>query len=74
MRFATGSDEAARLVATGDRALVHETPWGARGDPYWGAGRDGRGENRYGRMLEAVRKGLRSGKQLSAEEVVGRIQ
>ena len=74
MRFAAGSDEAARLVATGNRPLVHETPWGARGDPYWGTGRDGRGENRYGRMIEVVREGLCTGAQPSPEEVVRRIQ
>jgi ribA/ribD-fused uncharacterized protein len=42
------------LLTTGDRALIEESP-----DDYWGAGRDGTGENRLGKILMEVRAELR---------------
>ena len=46
----------AALVATGEQSLLDVTKY----DYFWGCGRDGRGLNRYGRVLEGVRKKLRS--------------
>ena len=43
------------LLATGDDKLVENSQY----DYFWGCGRDGRGENRYGRVLMQVRAKLR---------------
>jgi N-glycosidase YbiA len=45
----------ALLLATGDAELVEDSAH----DPFWGVGRDGRGENRMGRLLMKVRQELR---------------
>jgi len=44
----------ATLLGTGDRALVEASPF----DYFWGAGQDGSGQNRLGRLLEQVRQEL----------------
>ena len=45
----------ARLLATGDAPLVEASPR----DSYWGAGADGKGQNRLGMILEIVRANLK---------------
>ena len=50
LRFQPGSATAEGLLATGERALVRNTPWGRTGDLFWGNGRDGRDRN----MLEVL--------------------
>ena len=42
------------LLETGEQRLVESSQY----DYYWGIGRDGRGENRYGRLLMEVRDRL----------------
>lgn len=42
------------LRSTGDSPLVESAP----GDAFWGAGPDGAGENRLGRLLEQIRDQL----------------
>ena len=44
------------LLATIKRDLIENSPY----DRYWGAGRDGRGKNRLGKLLMQVREELRS--------------
>ncbi len=44
-----------RLLATGARPLLDCTAW----DHFWGCGRDGRGHNHFGRLLERIRSKLR---------------
>lgn len=51
----THAQVAQALLATGERALVENSQY----DYYWGCGRDGRGENAYGKVLMAVRAKLR---------------
>ena len=46
------------LLATENRPLANNT----FGDYYWGVGRDGRGENRFGKILQNVRQKLRDEK------------
>ncbi len=60
LRFHSGAPVSKRLLETGDRALVHDTPWGRTGDPFWGNGRDGRGRNLLGEMLMEQRDALRA--------------
>lgn len=48
------------LLKTGEEKLVENSQY----DYFWGCGRDGRGENRYGQVLMAVRGKLR---ELEAE-------
>ncbi|GAB6043791.1 NADAR family protein [Endothiovibrio diazotrophicus] len=43
------------LLATGSDKIVENSQY----DYFWGCGRDGRGENRYGKVLMAVRDKLR---------------
>ena len=43
------------LLATGDDAIAENSQF----DYFWGCGRDGRGENAYGKILMAVRDKLR---------------
>jgi ribA/ribD-fused uncharacterized protein len=45
----------ALLLATGEAEIVEDSAH----DPYWGIGRDGRGENRMGRLLMKVRQEIR---------------
>ncbi len=44
------------LLSTGDRPLVESAP----GDAFWGAGPDGTGENRLGRLLGELRARFRA--------------
>ncbi len=74
LRFAPQRPDTARLLATGERALRHATPWGAHGDPFWGIGRDGAGANRLGRMLDAIRAARRDGAPLDADALAGRVR
>lgn len=46
---------AEKLLETGEKRLVENSQY----DYYWGCGRDRRGDNRYGRVLMAVREKLR---------------
>jgi ribA/ribD-fused uncharacterized protein len=48
-------EAAEALLATGDKDLVENSQY----DYYWGCGRDGRGENAYGKVLMRVRDRLR---------------
>ena len=52
----THEEAAQALLATGDRPLMENSQY----DYYWGCGRDGRGENVYGKVLMAVRAKLRA--------------
>jgi hypothetical protein len=45
-----------RLLATGDRPLIHYAPWG---DTFWGVGKDHSGENVQGILLMELRSQLR---------------
>ena len=74
LRFAPQRPDTARLLATDRRPLRHATPWGARGDPYWGVGRDGAGANRLGRMLESVRAARRDGAALDAAALAQHVR
>ena len=65
---------ASGLLATGERALRHATPWGAHGNPFWGVGRDGAGANRLGRMLEGIRAARRGDAPLDAAALAGRVR
>ena len=51
----THPDAAEALLATGDEKILENSQY----DYYWGCGRDGRGENAYGRVLMEVRSKLR---------------
>ena len=74
LRFAPQRPDTARLLATDRRPLRHATPWGARGDPYWGVGRDGAGANRLGHMLESVRAARRDGAALDAAALAQHVR
>ncbi len=74
LRFAPQRPDTARLLATGERALRHTTPWGTHGDPFRGIGRDGGGANRLGRMLEGIRAARRDGTALDAAARAGRVR
>jgi GTP cyclohydrolase II len=63
-KFSQHPDLRVLLIRTGDRALVEHT----ENDVYWGDGGDGRGENRLGQLLMAVRAELRQQKQLTVFE------
>ena len=39
------------LVSTEDKVLIHTAPW----DAFWGSGKDGKGQNRLGKMTMEVR-------------------
>jgi N-glycosidase YbiA len=56
-KFAQNPDLARRLLATGDAALIEDSPF----DAFWGTGRDGGGLNWAGRVLMEVREALRGG-------------
>ena len=51
LKFEQDEECAERLLDTGDAALIEASPF----DSFWGVGRDGRGENRLGMMLEQIR-------------------
>ena len=57
-KFFQNHDLQALLLATGDAEIVEDSTH----DPVWGIGRDGRGENRMGRLLMKVRQELRDAK------------
>ncbi len=56
LKFAEGSDLAAKLLATGDEELVEGNYWN---DRFWGVC-GGRGENQLGKILMARRSELRN--------------
>lgn len=58
-KFKTHSKLQDILLSTGNRPLVESSP----GDAFWGAGPDGSGENRLGKLLEEVRDTLRAKKK-----------
>ncbi len=51
----THAEVAAALLATGEQHIVESSQY----DYYWGCGRDGRGNNTYGKLLMAVRDKLK---------------
>lgn len=55
----THQEVADALMATEDKPLASN----AFGEYYWGVGRDGRGKNQYGKILQRVREKLRSESQ-----------
>ncbi|MGV6806534.1 MAG: NADAR family protein, partial [bacterium] len=54
-KFKTYPELAEQLLATGDNPIIENTQF----DYFWGVGRDGRGENAYGKVLMSVRNKLR---------------
>ncbi len=54
LKFASGTELAAQLIATGDADLVEGNTWG---DQFWGVSR-GRGQNHLGRLLMKIRAEL----------------
>ncbi|MBY0523058.1 MAG: NADAR family protein [Gemmataceae bacterium] len=56
-KFTQHEDIQAILLATGDAAIVENSPT----DDYWGDGSDGHGKNKLGRILMSVREELRRG-------------
>ncbi len=54
-KFCQNADLAALLLATGEEELIEDSTH----DPFWGLGRDGRGENWLGRLLMKVRREIR---------------
>lgn len=50
----THKDVAGALLKTGDRKIVERSQY----DYYWGCGRDGRGDNNYGKVLMNIRNKL----------------
>lgn len=50
---------AAALLATGDQQIVESSQY----DYFWGCGRDGRGNNAFGKVLMAVRDKLKQEQQ-----------
>lgn len=54
LKFRQNPELAQQLVATGSEELVHYAPW----DGYWGTGKDGRGQNVMGKLLEELRAQL----------------
>ena len=65
-KFRQNPDLAAKLLATGDRDLIHYAPWG---DTYWGVGKDMKGLNNQGKLLMQVRNELR---KAQGSEVAGK--
>lgn len=61
----THSDAASALLATGDKPIVDVSQF----DYFWGVGRDGRGENAFGEVLEAVRQKLRDEATTEAQNI-----
>lgn len=50
----THKDVASALLKTGDRKIVERSQY----DYFWGCGRDGRGDNNYGKVLMNIRNKL----------------
>ena len=73
-RFGPGGPDGEALDATAPRALVHTTPWGRYGDPFWGAGRQGQGQNRLGHMLMVLREHRLAHTPLSAGALVDKTE
>ncbi|WP_420431466.1 NADAR family protein [Candidatus Poriferisocius sp.] len=73
-RYSPNSRDAKFLTRTGSRPLVHHTPWGKQGDPFWGVHPEKGGEDVLGRMLEDLRYNLAQGKNVSAEELAERAR
>ena len=55
-KFTQNPDLKAKLLATGNRALVEANPT----DAYWGYGRTKKGKNRMGILLQQLRDELRN--------------
>jgi N-glycosidase YbiA len=53
-KFRQNPELMAMLLATGDAEIVEDSPH----DPFWGLGRDGRGENWMGLLLVKVRRAV----------------
>jgi hypothetical protein len=60
VKFRKGTEEARKLLATGNRDLVEGNTWG---DRFWGQCPVGKGSNVLGVLLMRIRKGLRNGEQ-----------
>jgi hypothetical protein len=60
-KFTQNPDLKAKLIGTGNRALVEANPT----DAYWGYGRTKKGKNRLGILLQQLRDELRAGKPTS---------
>ena len=56
-KYEQNGDLAAMLLATGDAALIEDSP----DEPFWGTGPDGKGCNWAGRVLMEIRRALRAG-------------
>lgn len=54
-RARTHADVSAALLDTGEKVIIEKSLY----DYYWGCGRDGRGHNKYGKVLMNVRAKLR---------------
>jgi len=54
-KFGQNPELRAMLLATGDAVIIEDSSH----DPFWGIGRDGKGENWMGRVLMKVRQELR---------------
>jgi ribA/ribD-fused uncharacterized protein len=54
MKCRSHAEVASALLKTGDKTIVENSQY----DYYWGCGRDGRGENRYGKILMDIRTKL----------------
>ena len=57
-KFGDNPELKQQLLATGDRNLVHDAPWG---DTFWGVDKNGEGQNMQGEMLMQIRNEIRSG-------------
>jgi len=57
-KFLTHLDIQAILLSTGDQEIVEDSPT----DPYWGCGRDRRGQNQLGKILMQIRQEIRAAK------------
>lgn len=55
-KFETHEKLARLLLSTGERMIVENAPM----DAYWGCGPDGKGQNKLGRILMAVRDQLKA--------------
>ncbi len=62
-KYETHADVRSVLLATGEEELVENSPT----DYEWGCGANGSGQNRYGKVLMAVRSYLRQREQVAVE-------